>query len=94
MKCDRAKNKLGSCRTGKEEANIPDDPLVLLLANVGGYLAIYLASAQCHGQSLRHVLLYCRRDVGVGVGGPNPHFRRALMLEFASVELGEFGATN
>lgn len=72
----------------------PDYPLVLLLPNVTGHLAIDLASAKGHSQSLSHIFLNGGRDIGVPVGRSNPHLGRALVLEFAATQLGKIGAAN
>ena len=70
--------------------DIPYHSLVLLLSYVGGDFAVDLSGAQRHGQSLSHVRLDLRRDVGVLVGRTNPDVGRAFVFKFASSELRNF----
>ena len=78
----------------RDQQHSPNYSFVLLLSNVTGHLTVNLASAECHSQSLSHVLLDRGWDVRVSVGRSYPHLGRPLVLEFAPPELGEVGAAN
>lgn len=73
---------------------LPNDPLVLLLANILRNLAVNLARCQCHGKRLSHVLLNRRRDVIILAGRSNPNFSRSLVLEFALAKLRKLSVGN
>jgi hypothetical protein len=77
------------------ESNRPDDPLVLLLPNVGWNLAVHLSCAQSHGQRLCHVFLNGGWDVlALLVRGADPDVRGSFVLELALTKLRDFGARN
>lgn len=76
----------------KGTLNIPNQPLVLLLADVRRHLAVDLAGAQCHGQSLGHILADGLGNALVqAVGGANPDLGRALMLKVTGAKLDDLG---
>jgi hypothetical protein len=68
------------------------DSLVLLLADVWRYLALYLAGAEGHRQGLCHILLYTLWNIVGVISWANPNIGWTLVFEFTLAKLCEFGA--
>lgn len=77
---------------GDEIVDIPNHPFILLLTDVRGDLAIYLAGAERHGKRLGHVFLYRLGNVAVLAGRADPYLGRTLVLKFALAKLSQLGA--
>jgi hypothetical protein len=57
----------------QEADGLPNHSLILLLSDIGGYLAIHLTGTKRHGDSLSHVFLDRLWDVGIPVGRADPN---------------------
>lgn len=71
---------------------IPYHALILLLTNVGRYLAIDLARTQRHRERFGHIGLNLRWYGSVFVSGTDPDVSGAFVLKLARPQLGYFGA--